>query len=150
MEKPKSLTSKLNSLIIDSFQVIEALPEGHELDHTKFQFQMLSNAGLMPAEKQVVAQLEIKIFSNTALDLQLGSIATRMIFDVHNYDDIEELKAGQIPPGVAINFLGIVISTTRGILFAKSAGTVLNGVILPVINPAAFFPKAIVLPEKTK
>ena len=59
--------------------------------------------------------------------------------DIENLQDFKiDNNAGetQLDARLGATILGIVYSTARGIVYTRTAGTALQGVILPVIDPA--------------
>lgn len=63
-------------------------------------------------------------------------LTVEMVFD---FEDLPNYLTSDgtilIPPDLRSAILGIVISTTRGILFAKLVGTSLEGLTLPIVDP---------------
>lgn len=53
---------------------------------------------------------------------------------IMNKDD--ENNMFQLDNNLGATLMSIVYSTTRGIILSKTQGTIMNGVILPVVNPS--------------
>lgn len=63
---------------------------------------------------------------------ELANIETITAFKIK---EVESGSLNQIPEHLVVTFLSIAYSTTRGALAAKSQGTVVGEVPLPLINP---------------
>jgi hypothetical protein len=66
--------------------------------------------------------------------LDISLITDFFISDMNKIIEIEG-ENFNIPTDLLINFVSIVYSTTRGILFAKTQGSFLNQFLLPLIDP---------------
>ncbi|SFA59868.1 hypothetical protein SAMN04488511_12412 [Pedobacter suwonensis] len=61
-------------------------------------------------------------------------------------ENLEEFKIAQVEDEIKLDsrlgatLMGIVYSTARGIILTRTAGTVLQGIILPVLDPATLLP----------
>lgn len=79
----------------------------------------------------------VKVFSDKNKKTELGEVKTSNLFEIQNLDKLVviEDKQSKLPEVLLASIIGISISNTRGILFAKAAGTVLSKAIIPVLNP---------------
>lgn len=79
----------------------------------------------------------IKVFSDKSKKIEMGEIRTSNSFLIENMKDVIIIESGKekIPEMLLASLVGISISNTRGILFARAAGTILANAIVPVINP---------------
>jgi len=68
-----------------------------------------------------------------------GSFGIEFHFHVDNLEEFLENKEGEnkIQGLLGITLISIAFSTSRGIILEKTLNTPLNGIILPVIDPAA-------------
>ena len=62
---------------------------------------------------------------------------TEYIFTVENLSQFSEKKEEVVllDTSMAATLMGIAYSTTRGIILTRTQGTLLDGVLLPVLNP---------------
>jgi hypothetical protein len=71
---------------------------------------------------------------------KLGEIVTESFFYLLDYEEWlmeREDKSGmRLDEFIVSTLVGLAFSTTRGILLARAAGTVLEDAIMPVIDPA--------------
>ncbi|EAY23884.1 hypothetical protein [Microscilla marina] len=73
-----------------------------------------------------------------------GRFGIEFEFEVENLRDFVEVKnSGEIilDAVFAATIMGIAYSTARGIVFQKTEGTILSGVILPILDPASLLKK---------
>lgn len=75
---------------------------------------------------------KIKVTASPQSKVELANIETFSVFKLKGVDD-EEMN--HLPDHLAITFLSIAYSNTRGALAAKAQGTVVGEVPLPLINP---------------
>lgn len=66
-----------------------------------------------------------------------GMIGTEFVFQVEDWGDwLREMEDDlAIDPTFVTTLGGVAYSTTRGMLMARAAGTILEGCILPIIDP---------------
>jgi len=66
-----------------------------------------------------------------------GKISVEFIFEVDNLKEfiVKEKKKEKIQAILGIALTGIAYSTMRGIILVKSQETILDGIILPVVDP---------------
>ncbi len=66
-----------------------------------------------------------------------ATLKTDYIFKIENLEDfLIEGNTLKIPDYFTIAMVGIALSTTRGIWFEKTAGTLLNKVMFPIVDPS--------------
>lgn len=78
----------------------------------------------------------ITVLSNVKVDDQLlTTIKVSSFFEIssNSWDDLKQDGFVVIPQEFLYHIGGLAVSTTRGILFAKTEGTDLNSYILPII-----------------
>jgi hypothetical protein len=72
-----------------------------------------------------------------------GSFEIQLFFDVENLADLLLAIDGQptpvVHPQLGLMLAGIAYSTVRGILWTRLAGTPLEGISLPIIEPRSLF-----------
>lgn len=120
---------------VDASELYDAsLNEGFDVENTlKFNFSL--------EHKFVKTDLMLSIKSKVKIETQSNASA---IFHLAFYFHIENLELLAIPnesniivldPSLGNALSSISYSTSRGILWARLQGTVLNAFMLPVINP---------------
>lgn len=85
--------------------------------------------------------VKILVFVNLYFDSdkknKMMELVTESKFEVLNFYDVFK-KTGEhtykIPDQIIKQFISLAISTTRGILIAKSEGTIFDGIVLPAMD----------------
>ena len=88
---------------------------------------------------RLFVELEAQNEKSEAIGL-IASYAFEFVFKVENLSGFEaKSKNGNsmIHPVLATTLMGIIFSTARGMVLERTKGTYFDGVILPVISPAA-------------
>lgn len=119
---------------------IEFLEQGAIPERYAFSFSQ--NTGFDYDQNLISIRLNILLNSkdenNKKLELK-GEFGIEFQFRVENMKDFAEAKEnGNIvfDSILGITMMGIAYSTARGIILQRTEGTLLSGVILPVIDPA--------------
>ena len=60
-----------------------------------------------------------------------------------NLSDILKQFNDKIPNIIIANYMGVLISTTRGFFIDRIDNTPLKGAMIPIVNPMTFFPNEI-------
>lgn len=69
-----------------------------------------------------------------------GEYSIEFLFTVENLEDyVIRGETITLDANLGVTLLSIAYSTARGIIATRTMGTVLNGIILPVIDPKKFF-----------
>lgn len=121
---------------------IKNIPEIETIDKDLFQFQILP-ASFIDKEKNIIGiDTVVDIFIDVEKQKKVCELITRISYEVINLHDFynNEDDAIIIPDQFMITLISIALSTTRGILTAKTEGTLLREVYLPILNPASFKP----------
>lgn len=141
MPDPKNIEiqSKFRTLELLSFNVASRDVTADPQDPDKITFEISINFNIDHAKKILVYTCQIKIFGEIEKQTTLGSIETKAEFEVLNLDKISDKEKG-IPTGVMATFVGLLISSSRGMLSILSRGTSFEKGIIPIINPMVFFP----------
>ena len=145
MEENKAvgITSKIKSITCNNFKVAEITKaELKNIPKDKFAFEFNVNLKMESVKKEVIIHSLTKIYAYDSKSLYLGEIETTGVFELINFDEITKAYKGMMPNGVLAMFLGILLSTTRGILLIKSEGTSITGALMPIINAGSFFSQA--------
>jgi hypothetical protein len=132
--KPINITHRIKSLDLVSYSIAER--QFHfDIDPNKITFEIRVVVNIIDAEKLISIANPIEIFSDETKRETLGSLQVKGEFIIEN---IEEIKIGNgLPVAVVATFLGVVISSARGMLRVLSKGTSFEKAIIPIINPIA-------------
>ena len=114
-----------------------------ELDVTvkQYQIECTSETAVNIDEKLIRVLFKIDIFvlndrsEKTSTD---ASYTNEFIFLIDNLDELTELLDNgivEIDVELSKTLLSLAFSTSRGMIFSRTQGTILNGIILPVVNP---------------
>jgi hypothetical protein len=117
------------------------LPEVSNISKDKFKFEVFPATFIGYEESIIGFDVIIHIFIEEPSRKDICELIVRIIYDVINLHEIvpaESKASPQIPEGFMHTLLSISLSTSRGVLFAKTEGSVLNGVSLPILNPLGF------------
>jgi len=142
MEENKTIgiTSKIQAITCNNFKLAAIKPaDQKKLDKDKFAFEFNMNIKMEPIKNEVIIHSLTKIYAEDSKEFYLGEIETTGIFELHNFQEITKAYNGMMPNGVLSMFIGVLLSTTRGILLVKSEGTFLSGALMPIINTGSFF-----------
>jgi hypothetical protein len=136
---------------LDSINVISAALENHSgrttIDHSgleiSFQYQLVPAVSIRSKKVQVTAEYEIRVAKNDSSSLDIMSkYDIVFLFSVKNLPELAVLDDTgliSIDDEMLSSLLNITYSTSRGILYSRYLGSVLDGVILPVISTADLF-----------
>ena len=105
-----------------------------------FDIDIKMGIGLNIKEKIFAVQFTIKLSAISKNEKPLkvsGLITTETVFEVKNIEDFlhKEKRETKIHPILGIALAGTAYSTIRGILYTKFQETILDGVVLPLIDP---------------
>lgn len=93
---------------------------------------------LSPEQGMVGLELRLRldgVDENRELNGVRGHFWLRFTFEVLNLADLlGDAAAPAMPPALYLTLLGIAYSTARGLVMAKIAATVLQGVTLPIVD----------------
>lgn len=129
MAKKKEIQFSIHEFEIGSFS--STIPkESVRKDRLTFEIQ---HSFEVDADKKLFkVGFKIKVMASRQSALQLAAIET---FTVFKLKGVESENMNRLPDHLVITFLSIAYSNTRGALAAKSQGTVVGDVPLPLINP---------------
>ena len=107
-----------------------------------YTYGFIVGTGIDPEQRIVGIELTVNIQAVGHGDKDLpvsGSYKHEAVFHVENLDDFIDIQEGeQLPILDALmnaTLIGIAFSTVRGIIYSRTQGTLLNTVILPVVDP---------------
>lgn len=130
-----NVVSRIKSLDMISFKT-EKRDTDRLIEPDKITFDISANFSVNESEKLIAIVNQINIFSDPTKNELLGSIEVKGEFVLENMDDLKQ-PAG-LPTQLVAMFLGVVVSSSRGILRILSKGTAFETAIIPIVNPMAF------------
>ncbi len=133
--KKFSFDIKIVDIVLKSFCIENVISD---LDSKLFVFEFTINFNIDPNTKLITLDLLTKVFADKSKETFLAKMESQGIFEVINLDKIMEEHNG-VPNMILINFAGVMVSTTRGFMRLKSEGTIINGAIMPFVDPNSFF-----------
>lgn len=103
-----------------------------------FRYQLDPGVNIQSRRAQILADYEIRAFKSESEEPEITSrYKIAFIFSISNLADlvtITEDELNDVDEETLASLLNIVYSTSRGILYTRFLGTVLEGVILPIIS----------------
>jgi hypothetical protein len=135
--KNTKVQSKFKTLELVSFKV-EERNEKVKVDPQHITYEISINFSIDKKRSVLNVNCAIKVFAEIEKSNLLGSIETKAEFNILNLPEIMNEKKG-LEASVLATFIGLLISTTRGMLSILSKGTSFEGGIIPIINPMVFF-----------
>jgi len=138
----------IDLISLESINVTNATLENHggltTKDHSayelSFQYQLIPSISIRSKKVQVLTEYEIRA---TKSDTASPDISSRysivFLFGIKNLPNLAVVKDNElisIDEEMLSSLMNIAYSTSRGILYTRYLGTVLDGVILPVISSA--------------
>jgi hypothetical protein len=136
---------------LDSINVISAALDNRSgfttIDHSgldvSFQYQLIPSVSIRSNKIQVIAEYEIRAARSDSDKLDISSkYSIVFLFSIKNLSELAVLDDTgliSIDDEMLSSLLNITYSTSRGILYSRYLGSVLDGVILPVISTADLF-----------
>lgn len=136
---------------LDSINVISAALDNRSgfttIDHSgldvSFQYQLIPSVSIRSNKIQVIAEYEIRAARSDSDKLDISSkYSIVFLFSIKNLSELavlEDTGLISIDDEMLSSLLNITYSTSRGILYSRYLGSVLDGVILPVISTADLF-----------
>ncbi|MCA4898474.1 MAG: hypothetical protein ACK514_04390 [Bacteroidota bacterium] len=144
--KPINVTTLFKSLELVSFNAYEK-PLDLKIAINKITFGISLNYRLNVEERLVTIFTPIDIFSDESKSIKLGSINAKGEFVVENFEEIQLNQ--QLPAQVVAIYVGVMISSVRGMLKLLSKGTSFEAAIIPIINPLALLQSTELKPTET-
>lgn len=141
MVEQVNITFRIKNISTLEFSV-KNLSEAETLNKDLFQFQILPASFVDNDNKVIGFNTVVDIFIDLEKQKKVCSLITRVTYDIINFSDFINSvdNSLNIPDQFMHTFLSIALSTTRGILAAKTEGTFLRDVYIPILNPAGFKP----------
>lgn len=134
-----------NKILITSIKTlkgnINSTDEESEMTIKQYQIGCTSETAVNIDEKLIRVLFKIDIFILDEKGKKTGTDASytnEFIFQVDNLDELTKLLENgivEIDVELSKTLLSLAFSTSRGMIFSRTQGTILNGIILPVVNP---------------
>lgn len=139
--KELNIQTKIGEIKLDNFHLEKSILSGKKLNLENFKYEFNVNMNVNTSKKEITVNLIVNIYSDIEKKNKIGNINSHGVFIVYNLAEIIKASEGKIPNIILANFIGVVISTTRGFLIDKSLNTPIDGAIIPMVSPLTFFPK---------
>lgn len=145
MADPKKIdiTFRIASIKTLKF-LIENIDEAIKIDKATFEFNISVAMFADPLKKIIGFNIAVEVFTDKTKQLKLSELVTQTVYEIVNFNDVishdEANKLINIPDPFMTTLISIALSTSRGIFAAKTEGSVLSGVYIPVMDPKAFKP----------
>jgi hypothetical protein len=126
---------------IVSIKTLKGSIERFDKTPKEFTFDFETYTGVSREKKLIRLQLNvsIKTLEGNRLPINVAFYSHEFIFHVDNFDDFIEYDEGSNIAKISVDLgrtlASIGYSTARGIIHVRTQGTVLNGIILPVVDP---------------
>lgn len=137
-------------IIITDITVTDAnikVTRGKDLLEQNKSFKLICNASTsLSDEDQTFCKIDFTANFSPSEELEdstdfSASFSIEFIFKIENLEEFK-VKNDQAEHGflldtvLGVTLMGIVYSTARGMILTRTAGTVLDRIVLPVVNPA--------------
>ena len=141
-QKQLNITFSIKEIKTLKFEIIN-IANDYQLIKENLQFQ-IHPLTFMDYEKKILGfDIIISVFLDKEKQNKICELITRISYKVLNLYDLippDDKFSSKIPENFMHTLLSIALSTSRGILSAKTEGSLLNGIYLPIINPSVFKP----------
>ena len=105
--------------------------------HIKFQYSIQYSK----SDKIIIVKTDIVVENDTSsrvITVIGGRLVVNFYFKIENLNDYLTHLEGdesQMDVSLAVNLVNVAYSTSRGLFFLKSRDTILEDLILPIVNP---------------
>lgn len=139
--KKIDITLRISSIKTLKFS-LNNTDEARQTDKKLFQFNISLASFINPLAKTIGFDVIQDVFLDKEMTKKVSELISRIEFEIINFDDVvkhkEQQKEFQIPDQVMMTLISISLSTSRGIFASKVEGSSLEGVYMPILNPATF------------
>jgi len=117
-----------------------AFEQQHDINESEdFSFEIATNIDF---DKSVLIVRVFVIVSRKSVGKSVAHAETASFFHLEGADQIvEKGDFMKYPDGLLVTAISLAISTTRGAILAKGAGSFLEDIPLPIVDPKSFLPK---------
>ena len=120
------------------------MEEASKIDKNTFEFNISIGMYANPEQKIIGYNVFVDVFTDKSKSIKISELATQIIYEIVNFNEAiskdEAKKVLNIPDIFITTLISIALSTTRGIFAAKTEGSVLDGVYIPIMDPKVFKP----------
>jgi hypothetical protein len=144
MSETRNITFRIKEISTLEFS-IKNIPKEISPDPDNFKFEVLPQL-FIESNKFIGFNTTINVLMGKENSLLICSLFTRIAYEIINFDEFintQDSNSIMIPDQFIHTLLSITLSTSRGILAAKTEGTILKNIYMPVMNPAGFKAKTI-------
>lgn len=122
--------------------MIENIEQATKIDKATLEFN-ISVAMFVDPQKEIIGfNVIIDIFLDKNKTLKVSELITQVVYHIVNFDEVIKPNIDKIgldiPNQFITTLISIALSTSRGIFAAKTEGSVLDGVYMPIVDPKAF------------
>lgn len=132
------LTYNIKSVKVSEFSYTD--PKGLLTPDKLPTFNVTVTDGFQYNEKLITTETTVKLVIPGNPETLICKMKFDMVFDIVNFDEIFSWETKKIPVDVVNHLNGFSLSFARGILYEKTVGTPLIGIILPVMDPSTLLP----------
>mgnify|MGYP000917504573 CR=1 FL=1 len=139
-----NITFALTAIEVSEYSFLT--PEEPIQGEPKFFLEIFMAQRFSLQDKIVVNNCTVIIFLDEKKDKQLCKLTTKILFQVENLSDFIITSTDgkmKLKNECVFPLNSVTISTVRGILFMKNAGTYLNGTIIPIMDVTKMQPKQV-------
>jgi hypothetical protein len=116
--------------------------EAYKAKKEELQFN-ISAANFLDVENSVIGfDITIGVFIDKELTKQIADLIVRTEYELTKLSEIIKHDTNKnrilLPDQLMMTLLSVALSSARGILAAKTEGSVLEGVYMPIIDPTKF------------
>ena len=135
-----NFTTRIKSMKLVDF-IMENIEDNEKskLDSALFFFENSANYRIEPALKQITILFNIALYSDSIKTKKLAEMQLLGDFEIGNLDDFKDKDEYKFPQELLATFLGLMLSSARGMLIVKTENTYLENAIIPIMNPMDFF-----------
>jgi len=131
---------KLKDLFVLNFQTNNEKIASLTKKQDNFTIEIRIGHRFIVEEASALIDVQAIVFLDPKKRSEVCNLSTRSIFEILNFDNYPKNKDGN--PFYIVDFVAHLIelgySTTRGILFGKLSGTIIDNVKLPLIDAKHF------------
>ncbi|MDP3830182.1 MAG: hypothetical protein Q8Q47_02855 [Ignavibacteriaceae bacterium] len=141
MSEPINISFRIKNISTLEFS-IRNIQLDQTFDKDQFPIQISLGTQIDPLNKFISVDTFVNIFADPENKNKICGLTTRVVYEVENLQSTVVVEGNniKIPESFMTTLISIALSTTRGILTAKTEGTLLHDVFMPIVNPTSFKP----------
>lgn len=142
---PKKVTFSLNLVDVE-IDRLEISKRVHELEKPlvkeDYEFQFEVNMRLIPDEKLAILTLVVTLFEkqDKIVKIELAKLITKTTIKITNFEEVIMKVGNQLmyPETLFPTFVGLCVSTARGIFLSLVKDMKIKNALIPIIDPKIF------------